>query len=103
MYVCVLVYDTCNFYLLCPKVHLPSLFLLSTAKAVLAELQQADLISREECKRFQVQYGIGGVVRVQSGKSPEVLIKTAEVLRRHGLEGESRFLAGRQSSSNHLV
>ena len=40
---------------------------------------------------------ISGVVRVQSGKSPEVMSKTAEALRRHGLEKESRLLAGRQS------
>ena len=40
---------------------------------------------------------ISGVVRVQSGKSPEVMSKTAEVLRRHGFEKESNFLAGRQS------
>ena len=50
-----------------------------------------------------MQYDISGVVRVQSGKSPEVLIKTAEVLRRHGFEGESRFLAGRLFSGNHLI
>ena len=42
---------------------------------------------------------ISGVVRVQKGKSPEVMSKTAEVLRRHGLEKESNFLAGRQSPS----
>ena len=41
------------------------------------------------------------VVTVQSGKSPEVMSKTAEVLRRHGLDEESTLLAGRQSSNDH--
>ena len=74
--------------------HLTSLFLLSTVKAVLAELQQADLISSEECEGL---HHISGVVDVQKGKSPEVMSKTAEVLRRHGFEKESTPLAGRQS------
>ena len=82
---------------------LTSLFLLSTGeavKAVLAELQQADLISSEERGRLQHiswRYAISDVVRVQKGKSPEVMSKTAEVLRRHGFEKQSRLLAGRQS------
>ena len=83
-----------NFYLMCHEVHLTSLFLLSTVKAVLAELQQAALISSEECKELQ---HISGVVRVQKGKSPEVMCETVEVLRRHGFDEESRLLAGRQS------
>ena len=69
---------------------------------VLGELQQADLITSEECKKLQVRYAwlrydISDVVDVQKGKSPEVLSKTAEVLRRHGFERESTPLAGRQS------
>ena len=48
-------------------------------------------------------YAISDVVRVQSGKSPEVMTKTVEVLRRHGFKKESRLLAGTQSSNNHLV
>ena len=69
---------------------------------VLGELQQADLITREECKRLQVRhnlqhYDISDVVDVQSGKSHEVISTTAEVLRRHGFEKESTLLAGRQS------
>ena len=55
---------------------------------VFAELAQADLIASEE-RRYT-----SDVVRVQRGKSPEVLTKTAEVLLRHGLEKESKFLAG---------
>ena len=61
---------------------------------VITELQQADLISCEECEGL---HHISGVVRVQMGKSPEVMTKTAEVLRRHGFDEESRLLAGRQS------
>ena len=64
---------------------------------VLGELQQADLITSEECKRLQVHYDMSDVVDVQKGKSPEVMFKTAEVLRRHGFGKESTLLAGRQS------
>ena len=77
--------------------HLTSQFLLSAVNAVLAELQQADLITSEECKRLPVLYDMRGVANVQKGKSPEVMFKTAELLRRHGFEKESNFLAGRQS------
>ena len=72
---------------------------------VLAELQQAYLITSEECKRMPVLllvlqvtwYGMSAVVDVPISKSPEVMSKTAEVLRRHGYESESTLLAGRQS------
>ena len=64
---------------------------------VLGDLQQADLITSEECKRLPVQYDMSDVVDVQKGKSLEVMSKTAEVLRRHGFEEESRLFAGRQS------
>ena len=63
---------------------------------VLAELQQADVITSEECEGLS---DFSDVVNVLKGKSPEVMSKTAEVLRRHGLEKESNFLAGRQSPS----
>ena len=59
---------------------------------VLAELQHADLMTSEKWLS-----DISGVVTVQSGKSPEVLSKTANILKRHGFEKESRLLAGRQS------
>ena len=65
---------------------------------VLAELQQATLITNEECKRLSA---ISDVVRVQSGKSPTVVSKTADVLRRHGFEKQSRLLAGRHSIDPH--
>ena len=61
---------------------------------VLVELQQADLITSEECKGL---YHPGDVVRIQSGKSPEALNKTAEILKRHGFEEESNLLAGKQT------
>ena len=64
---------------------------------VLGELRQADVITSEECKRLQVRYDISGVVDVQKGKSPEVMFKTAKVLRRHGFDEQSILLAGRQS------
>ena len=61
---------------------------------VLTELQQADVITGVECKELS---DINDVVRVQRGKSPEVMAKTAEVLRRHGFAKECKLLAGRQS------
>ena len=70
---------------------LSSLFFLSTAKAFLSELQLADLITSEECKEPS---GINDVVAVQSGKSPAVMTRTADVLRRLGFEKESRLLTG---------
>ena len=67
---------------------------LSTLSPVLAELQQADLITSEECREL---YDSRGVVGVQSDKSPEVRSKTADVLRRHGFEEESNLLTGKQT------
>ena len=72
-------------------VHLvPSLLSLP----VLVELQQADLITGEECRGM---YHPILVVRVQSGKSSEVQTKTADILNRHGFEEESKLLAGKQT------
>ena len=67
---------------------------LSPLSPVLAELQQADLITSEECEGLDDS---SGVVIVQSGKSPEVQSKTADVLRRHGFEEESSLLTGKQT------
>ena len=61
---------------------------------VIAELVQADLINSEECRGL---IDLSHVVKVQSGKSPEVLTKTAEVLLRHGFEEESKLLSGKQT------
>ena len=80
---------------MCADVGLSSLSLLSShPHAVLAELQQADLISSEECKGLKYS---SDVVRVQSGKSPEVQTKTADVMRSHGFGEESNLLAGKQT------
>ena len=65
---------------------------LSSLSPVLAELQQADLITSEECEGL---YDFSLVVGVQRGKSPEVQSKTADVLRRHGFEKESTHLSGK--------
>ncbi len=69
---------------------------LSPLSPVLAELQQADLITSEECRRL---WQPSDVVEVQRGKSPEVQSKTAKVLRSHGFKEESNFLAGKQTQS----
>ena len=61
---------------------------------VLAELVQADLITSKERRGLRRPKQM---VRVQRGKSPEVLTKTADVLRRHGFEEESSLLAGKQT------
>ena len=61
---------------------------------VLAELQQADLITSEECEELDDS---SDVVEVQSGKSSEVQSKTADVLRRHGFVEESTHLSGKQT------
>ena len=81
--------------LVCGNVGLSSLSLLSShPHAVLAELQQAGVVTSEECEGL---YYPGLVVKVQSGKSLEVLTKTADVLNRHGFEEESKLLAGKQT------
>ena len=93
---CVCMCGNCNPYIQCSDVFFlpaPPLF----SPPVLGELRQADLISSEECKRLPVRYDMRGVVDVQKGKSPEVMSETAELLRRHGFEKQSRLLAGRQS------
>ena len=70
---------------------------------VLTELRHADLITSEECKRMQLKQhlfwrvDLSDVVTVQRTKSPEVLSKTADILRRHGFLSESKVLAGKQS------
>ena len=71
---------------------LPLLPLLSPP--VLSELQQASLITSEECKGMDAPTE---VVEAQSAKSPEVQTKTSEVLKRHGFEKESSLLAGKQT------
>ena len=85
--------DNCIPYLVCANVIvLPVPSLLSPP--ALAELRQADLMTSEECERLQY---VSDVVTVQSGKSPEVMSKTANILQTHGFEDEFKLLAGRQS------
>ena len=60
---------------------------------VLADLRQGGLTASESRRLSD----ISGVVRLQSGKSPEVMSITADVLQIHGFDEESRLLAGRQS------
>ena len=80
---------------MCGNVGLSSLSLLSShPHAVLAALQQVGVITSEECNGLS---RLIFVVQVQSGKSPEVLTKTADVLNRHGFEEESKLLAGKQT------
>ena len=66
----------------------------SPLSPVLAELLQVDLITSEECWEL---YDPSHVIRVQSGKSPEVLTRTAEILVRHGFEKEYNLLTGKQT------
>ena len=66
---------------------------------VLAELRQADLIAKEDCKELS---DISDVVRVQCTKSPYVLTKTAAVMRRLGYEKESKLLSGKPLSHSHF-
>ena len=66
----------------------------SPLSPVLAELQQADLITSEECKGLS---GVSDVVRVQGRKPADVMAKTADVFRRHRFEKESKLLEGKQT------
>ena len=61
------------------------------SSTVLADLQQADLITSEECSRLS---HISRVLEVQRTKSPEVVTKTADVIKRHGYVQESSLLPG---------
>ena len=61
---------------------------------VLAELQQARLVTSEECEGL---YNPSVVVKVQNGKSHEIQAKTADVLRTHGYTKESNLLSGKQT------
>ena len=66
--------------------------LLSPPVLVELRIQQTDLITGEKCREMNHP---SHVVQVQSGKSLEVLTKTADVLNRHGFEKESKLLAGK--------
>ena len=92
---CVCLFEVIVFHLVCANVRLSSLsFLLILSPPVLAELQQAGLMTSEECKEL---FHPSHVIEVQSGKSPEVQTKTAKILERRGFEEESNLLAGKQA------
>ena len=74
--------------------HEPHHSLLSSP--VLAELQQADLITSAECRGLVYP---SHVVEVQRRKSPEVQAETADVLRRYGFVKPSNLLAGMKTLS----
>ena len=61
------------------------------------ELQEADLITSDEHARLVYT---SDMVRVQSGKSPEILTKTADVLRRHILPRIASLLTGKRTLSH---
>ena len=82
--------------LLCDQLSCP----LSPLVLVLAELQQADPITRRECEEL---CNISDVVRAQNGKFSQVIPKTADIPKRHGFEEESRLLAGKQSRPHPFV
>ena len=62
-----------------------SLFLFHTA---VVELQQAGLLTSDECK--------GNFIPVLSGKPPAVVSQACEILTRHGFETQSTLIAGKQ-------
>lgn len=64
-----------------------------SVRALLTELHQAALITREEKKSLN---DVNDVVRVQRAKSHALLARTAEILRRHGFEKEPNFLSGKE-------
>ena len=60
---------------------------------VLAELQQAHLLTNEECDDV---WDIDDVVALQRKKPSEVQVKSAEVLLKHGLQtDEAKLFAGK--------
>ena len=67
---------------------------LFTDRAFLARLQQEGLTSRDEEEMLRAPCD---VVRVQRGKPPKVMNKTATFLKAHGFEEESKFLSGKQT------
>ena len=64
--------------------------------AVLPDLQQTNLFTSEEMKDI---HGFADVVRIQRSKTPEILVKTVEVLERYGFEKEFRDVLGRQTNT----
>ena len=65
----------------------------SSLPPVLAELKQGNLITSDECEGL---YRVSQVCSVQSGKSSQVLTRSAEILLKHGYHDDSKFLSGNQ-------
>ena len=59
---------------------------------VLVELQQGNLITSDECEGL---FRVSQVCSVQSGKSLQILTRSAEILLKHGHQKESAFLSGK--------
>ena len=64
---------------------------------VLAEVQQANLVTAEECGRLR---DCDDLAIALSGKSPDMVAQSNEILRKHGLEEKSKFLEGKLSYCN---
>ena len=84
-----MLHDEVVFHILCMYAY----HLVPSFPPVLAELRQDELISCVESKRLS-DLKCNDVVRVQSGKPPDVLVKTAGILSRHGFDGHAAFLEG---------
>lgn len=79
---------TIFYFLLCIVVSM-SIHFPFVAQAIAAELHLFGLVTGEE------RVGdLSDVIRIQAGKSPSKMIKTAEILRKHGLIRESDYLKG---------
>ena len=59
---------------------------------VLAEVQQAYLVTAEECKWLQ---DCDDLAILFSGKSPDMVAQSNEILKKHGFDEMSKFLAGK--------
>ena len=76
---------------------LPYLFPSLSVQAVVTELHLAGLVTGEDIKKIS---DLNDVVRVQSArlKSSTKMANSAEILEKHGLTRESRYLKGNQTS-----
>ena len=59
---------------------------------VLAELQQSNLITSDECMGLYEVWQVCNVLRV---KAPNIKSRSAEILLKHGYQEESEFLSGK--------
>ena len=59
---------------------------------VLVEVQQANLVTAEECGKLQ---DCDDLAILLSGKSPDMVAQSTEILKKHGFVEESKFIAGK--------